>query len=208
MKKLWFVVFVGLAADSSLYLPSLPLALTPSQSHCKSVCGQRGGSKLVETHRDRCRGIQWWWRHCRETTGWCGWSEWAWVTSCGCPAVSQTRRRTPSRYRAACWTRALLWGKKRVNADSNPGKTCGGGSTERRRLTKLMSSGEGWGEAVVFDHGAAPLGVTHGADIRHAKSVTGGGSAQILEQEQRLFIDAHEKNGRFVSLPSLHRVLR
>lgn len=49
-------------------------------------------------------------------------------------------------------------------------------------LTKLMSSGEGRGEAVVFDYRAAPLGVAHGADIGHSKSVTGGGSTQVLDQ--------------------------
>lgn len=50
-------------------------------------------------------------------------------------------------------------------------------------LTKLMSSGEGWRQTVVLDHGAAPLGVTHGADVRHAKSVTGRRAAQILGRD-------------------------
>lgn len=49
-------------------------------------------------------------------------------------------------------------------------------------LTELMSGGEGRGQAVVFDHRAAPLGVAHGANICHAKSVTGGGSTQVLDQ--------------------------
>lgn len=46
-----------------------------------------------------------------------------------------------------------------------------------------MSGGEGRGEAVVFDHRAAPLRVTHGANICHTESVAGGGSAQILDTE-------------------------
>lgn len=40
-------------------------------------------------------------------------------------------------------------------------------------LTKLVSSGEGRWEAVIFNYRTAPLWVTHGADVCHAKSVTG-----------------------------------
>lgn len=51
-------------------------------------------------------------------------------------------------------------------------------------LTELMGSGEGRRQAVVFDHRAAPLGVAHGAHIRHAKSVTGGSSTQVLGEKK------------------------
>ena len=54
----------------------------------------------------------------------------------------------------------------------------------RRAFTELVSCCEGRRKAVVFDHGAAPLGVAHGANVSHAESVTCGGSAQILNKEK------------------------
>lgn len=50
--------------------------------------------------------------------------------------------------------------------------------------TELMSSGESWRKAVVFDYRAAPLGVAHGANICHAKCVTGGGAAEVLDEKR------------------------
>lgn len=47
-------------------------------------------------------------------------------------------------------------------------------------LTEFVRRGEGGGQAVVLDDGAAPLRVAHGANICHAKSVTGGSSTQVL----------------------------
>lgn len=55
-------------------------------------------------------------------------------------------------------------------------------------LTKLVSSGEGGGEAVVFDHRAAPLGVAHGANICHAESVTSGSSTQVLDTQKSIYL--------------------
>lgn len=80
---------------------------TPLPSHYETVCSLRHGSGVVKTHRGRCQGIQWWWQRCRGTRGLCDWSEWGWETSCGCPAVSQTRLHRPSHCREACWTRVL-----------------------------------------------------------------------------------------------------
>lgn len=80
---------------------------TPLPSHQEALCSQRHGSEVVETHRGRCQGIRWWWRRCRGTKDWCGWFEWGWETSCGCPAASQTRLHRPSRCHVACWTRVL-----------------------------------------------------------------------------------------------------
>lgn len=57
-------------------------------------------------------------------------------------------------------------------------------SSNSRPLTQLMSSSEGWREPIVFNHRAAPFGVTHGADVCHAKSVTGWGSTQILAKRK------------------------
>lgn len=61
----------------------------------ESVCTQIQGSGVVETHRAHCPEIRWRWQHCRETTGWCGWSVWVSETSCGCPAFSQIRLHRP-----------------------------------------------------------------------------------------------------------------
>lgn len=50
------------------------------------------------------------------------------------------------------------------------------------RVTELVSGGEGWGQAVVFNDRAAPLRVAHGANVCHAESVAGGGSTKILQK--------------------------
>lgn len=52
--------------------------------------------------------------------------------------------------------------------------------SSRVQLTEFVCSGEGRGQAVVLDDGAAPLGVAHGPDVRHPKGVAGGGPAKIL----------------------------
>lgn len=53
-----------------------------------------------------------------------------------------------------------------------------------RLLTELVRGRESRRQAVVLDDGAAPLGVAHGAHVRHPQRVAGRSAAQVLETRE------------------------
>ena len=50
--------------------------------------------------------------------------------------------------------------------------------------TQFVRGGEGGGQAVVLDDGAAPPGVTDRPHVRHPQGVAGPGPAQVLDHRQ------------------------